>query len=663
MTTHSESPFGEQSSNMVVVAADSSISDGPNGSRPSTPSLVPPKKRKVASNHPGPEPSPSPNDPNNTSTAANVALPTRNDFFSRPRLTISRCPTFPDTSVMYHTTEQLAMNRIGFRYVPAGVSPPGSALPCRTIESLPTSYRVSWEDRSSFVRVTSDGLGLIGERGFRSARCNAPVREGKWYMEVRIEDGGGDRPTHAPDTGNMRQGSHVRLGWARREAPLNGPVGLDAYSYGYRDNNGDKIYLARPRPYGRSFRSGDVIGMYISLPPRRNPSPNDPHDPAHIRRERIAIEFKGQEYFESLEYAQSKEMIALMDFSNKSSNTASLPSTTSNKKAASTKNLPDRGARPRQVAEAPVLRPLPTLPESYIAFFVNGECQGIAFEDLFDYLPLRTTPASRKKEKDKKRAREGAPREHKENPFDDGTLGYYPFISLFNYARVRLNPGPNFDFPPPPDIDSGLKGTDHIPTQDQTWRPICERYSEYMKEQWDLDAQEEEQAKLEATKRADLENVEAKKKAQREKSRQQNEARKRAKKNAELRASSVASAQVSPAELAVPVDDRLGSSDLILPTLQVTEHGVDRSHSPALTAASSVDFNHVLEAESGYNSEVVEGEGEEEPHDGFLADVDHHDDDDDDDDDAFREAASPYRKLRTQNNTSSAMDIDLEDLL
>ena len=643
---------------VTVVVADSNFSDGPGGSRPSTPSLIPPKKRKIVSN--GPEPSPAPNDPNNPSTAAaNVALPTRNDFFSRPRLTISRCPTFPDTSVMYHTTEQLAMNRIGFRYVPAGVCPPGSALPCRTIESLPTSYRVSWEDRSSFVKVTPDGLGLMGELGFRSARCNAPVREGKWYMEVRIEDGGGDRPTHAQET-NMRQGSHVRLGWARREAPLNGPVGLDAYSYGYRDTNGDKLYLARPRPYGRPFRSGDVVGMYISLPPRRKPDPDDPHDPAHIRRERIAIEFKGQEYFESLEYAQSKEMTTLMDFSNKSSNTASLPSVSSNKKTASTKNLPERGARPRQVPEAPVLRPLPTLPDSYIAFFVNGECQGIAFEDLFDYLPLRTTPASRKKEKDKKRAREGAPREHKENPFDDGTLGYYPFISLFNYARVRLNPGPNFDCPPPPDIDSVLKGIDHTATQEQTWRPICERYPEYMREQWDLDEQEEEQAKLEIGKRVQIEKVEAQKKAQREKTKKQNEARKKAKKNAELRASSAMSAQVSAAELAVPVDDRLGSSDFIAPILQVTGHGADQSHSPAPTAASSADLNHALEAESGYNSEVVDGDGEEEQHDEFAAD-DHHDDDDDDE--AFREAASPYRKLRTQNNSSSGMDIDLEDLL
>ncbi|KAG2078012.1 hypothetical protein BDR04DRAFT_1087713 [Suillus decipiens] len=123
------------------------------------------------------------------------------------------------------------------------------------------------------------------------------------------------------------------------------------------------------------------------------------------------------------------------------------------------------------------------------------------------------------------------------------------------------------------------------------------------------------------------------------------------------------SAHGSTTEPAAPSGDRLGSSVLIASTSQATERGMDQIHSPAPTAASSVDFNHVPEAESGYNSEVIEGEGEEEQHDGFVADGDHHDDDGDDDDEVFREAVSPYRKSRTQNNNSSVMDIDLEDLL
>ncbi|KAF7363309.1 COMPASS complex protein [Mycena sanguinolenta] len=369
-------------------------------------------------------------------------LSSRADLSTRPRLSISRGPNFLPTTEgsRFFKTELTGVNRIGYRYTPAGINPPGHFLPCRTIESNPTAYRISWEDRSSFVAVTKDGLELAGSTGFRSARCNAPIREGKWYMEVKIVRGGGE---HSNEDGK-REGSHVRLGWGRREAPLNGPVGLDGYSYGYRDKTGDKVTLSRPRPYGRPFFTGDVIGMYISLPPKRQANPKDLHDPARLKRERIAIDLKGQEVFEILEYPQSKEMAALMDYSGKSSASASIPS--SSKKIASGK-LPERGPSNAPKTNTANLRPLPTLPDSHIAFFVNGECQGIAFQDLYDYLQLRQTNISRKA-KDRKRTREGV-KEHTENPFDDGTLGYYPFISLFNEASVKLNPGPTFDFPPP----------------------------------------------------------------------------------------------------------------------------------------------------------------------------------------------------------------------
>lgn len=449
--------------------------------------------------------SPAPSDAETTSAPAteNLVLSTRHlDLATRPRLTISRHPSFvplhPGSE--YYNTEPLCNNRLNFRYCPAGLSPLGSLLPFRTIESAPTAFRVSWEDRSPFVKVTQDGLGLKGDKGFRSARCNAPIREGKWYMEIKIECGGGAKP---PDS-KKREGSHVRLGWARREAPLNGPAGLDGYSYAYRDKTGEKVHLSRPRVYGKSFGSGDVIGMYISLPPRRKPNMKDPHDPAHIKRERIAIEFKGQEYWESLEYPQSKEMITLMEANNRSKAAESGPLPPSaTKKSATVKNLPStsRGARGAPPEPAP-LRPLPTLgPDSHIAFFVNGEPQGIAFQDLFDYLPLRT-PSTKAQEKNRRANREGL-REHKVNHFDDGSLGYYPFISLFNEARVRINPGPGFEFPPPPDIDSVLStmaapdGDIKPPSPDapRTWRPMCERYPEYVAEQRELDDREEAEAR------------------------------------------------------------------------------------------------------------------------------------------------------------------------
>lgn len=529
----------------------------------------PAKKRKHnPPSHNSAAESPAPSDPAslpNTAPAENVVLPAYlYDLSTRPRLTISRAPAFipiADDSPFHHT-DQLAHNRLGFRYMPAGLAPEGSTIPFRTIESAPRACRVSWEDRSPFVKVTQDGLGLLGEKGFRSARCNAPVRQGRWYMEVAIEHGDGTRgggggaavggnsgsggrsdgPGPPKATAGEGEGAHVRLGWGRREAPLGGPCGLDGYSYGVRDKTGEKITLSRPRPYGRSFGTGDVVGLYISLPTLREGSKRDAHDPAHVKRERIAIEFKGQEYFESLEYTQSKEMIALMDFSRKPADAAPVPPST--KKSATVKNVPERGGAgggggrsDSNTSGSAPMRSLPTLPDSKIAFFVNGQSQGVAFRDLYDFRPLRAPVDARKAAQAKRRtAREGA-REHKENHFDDGSLGYFPLISLFNGARVRLNPGPDFAFPPPPDIDAVLAAGDQNngddkPTSDataRTWRPLCERYSEFMEEQWALDKLEEEQARVEAVKRAVDVHAEAEKKLECERKRAQANAKKRAK--------------------------------------------------------------------------------------------------------------------------------------
>ena len=500
--------------------------------------------------------SPAPSDPsslpNNPTTTENVILPAYlYDLSTRPRLTISRAPAFVPTAddSPYHHTDQLAHNRLGFRYMPAGLASEGSTIPFRTIESAPQSYRVSWEDRSPFVKVTQDGLGLLGEKGFRSARCNAPVRQGQWYMEVAIEHGGGASASDLPGPPKAKaEGAHVRLGWGRREAALGGPCGLDGYSYGMRDKTGEKITLSRTRPYGRPFGSGDVIGLYISLPPLRPPSKRDPHDPANVKRERIAIEFKGQEYFESLEYAQSKEMLALVDFSRRPTDSSSVPPTT--KKSATVKNVPERGTRGASSASGPTqMRTLPTLPDSKIAFFVNGQCQGVAFRELYDYRPLRAPADARKAQAKRRHTREGA-REHKENHFDDGSLGYFPFISLFNGARVRLNPGPDFAFPPPPNIDAVLAGAGNDPplpdastssdASNRTWRPLCERYAEFMEEQWELDEIEEQHARVEAAQRAVNVKAGTEEKTERDRKRAQASAKRRAKREEAAAASGAA---------------------------------------------------------------------------------------------------------------------------
>ena len=179
------------------------------------------------------------------------------------------------------------------------------------------------------------------------------------------------------------------------------------------------------------------------------------------------------------------------------------------------------------------MRPLPAPPDSKVAFFVNGRCQGVAFRELYAFRPLRA-PSDTHKAQAKKRAREGA-REHKKNHFDDGSLDYFPLISLFNGARVRLNPGPDFAFHPPSDIDAVLAGDgadNSTSTSARTWRQLYERYSEFMKQQWSLDRHEEEQARVEATQRAATLKAEAEKKSERERKRTQANAKRRARREA-----------------------------------------------------------------------------------------------------------------------------------
>lgn len=452
---------------------------------------------------------------------------------SRPILTISRHPAFtpvPNSPELFHA-DLVPPNRMGYRYTPAGLTSPGNALLHRTIEDAPTSARVSWSDRNPILKVSQDGLCIAGDKGFRSARFNAPLREGRWFFEIKVLEGGGDLGDGTIST-SPSKGSYVRLGFGRREASLNGSVGVDGYSYGIRDKTGEKVHLSRLKPYSKPFGTGDVVGLYISLPPKRNPDRTDAADPAHLKRQRIAIEYKGQEYFESVEYPQEKEMMELMapkkkarvedggngaggaGAGNASNNTTSRSVT---RKSATVKNTPgsrkgvSRNVDAASFQKTVVGRQLTTLPDSCIAFFVNGECQGVAFQDLYSYLPLRRLPTAppRRSHHTNPEVREGL-KERKPNPHDDGSLGYYPFISLFGDGRVRANVGPDFDFDPGDDIDRILGLTPEVKvegepsTSGRKWKPLCERYKEFMEEQWELDALEEVDVAAKAAADPDL---------------------------------------------------------------------------------------------------------------------------------------------------------------
>lgn len=370
----------------------------------------------------------------------------------------------------------------------------------------------------------------------------------------------------------MKDGPHIRLGWGRREAPLNAPAGFDGYSYAYRDKTGDKVTLSRPLPYGKPYKAGDVVGMYIKLPKEREPE--DSNDPANIKRERIPIRWRNQLYFESLEYPKTREMEQLYERSIKGNslkeaykgiegtgvfepydpthafsavegvNGTSTSTSTSGgggggSGSAKVKNRKNPGTTSKPSGPiTPSLRPIPTLPGSKIGFFVNGEPQGIAFRDIFDYRPLRvkgftnlnpsfstnSTKLSVKsrKQPDSKKLEPLEPVinvKPRENVFDDGALGYFPFVSSYGGARARLINGENgFRFPPPDDIEGVLEGV--TPRSDfgsvtkrneeevegggeRKWKGLWQRFEEHLSEMWKYDLLDEAKAQAVANKQAE----------------------------------------------------------------------------------------------------------------------------------------------------------------
>jgi COMPASS component BRE2 len=418
-----------------------------------------PTKRKLADLHASATPPPAPVDSSTLALAPQLIPP---PFNSPPG---------------FFLTRGHPINKPNFRYVACGPSPGSSpTYPLYRIIPSPPEGRVrfSWEDRSQLLAVSDDALAVTADKGYRSARANVPLREGNWYFEVTVERGGGD-------PGAWKGGGcHVRLGVGRRESPLTAPVGFDGYSYGVRDKTGEAVTLSQPKAYGTPFGTGDVIGVLISLPPRRAADEEDDSDPAHLRRKRVPIRYKGQLYFESLEYPATREMGEVFD----------LLANKGVKKAAPKVKAAAPGTK---APVAPVVlpaRPLPTLPGSRLEFYKNGEPLGVAFEDLYDFLPLRPHPRPRN-------ARPPAPGSDaaRENHHDDGSLGYYPFVSVFGGGIARLNAGPAFRFP--------------VAHPTLPVRALHERYDEYVAETVALDERDE----VDLRRAIDVEVVEAAKRA------------------------------------------------------------------------------------------------------------------------------------------------------
>ncbi|KAI0110124.1 hypothetical protein F4814DRAFT_425878 [Daldinia grandis] len=387
----------------------------------------------------------------------------------------------PDGSIIqFYETSEHVFNKKSFHYLHCIADPAfPSSFYYRQTEPEPYGAHISFEDAATHMYMDQSGRHITTDKGFRTARANVAVRQGRWYWECKITRG----TIKSNADGSVESHGHVRVGFARREASLDAPVGFDAYSYGIRDVQGQKVHMSRPKdffPPGEEIKEGDVIGLEIQLPSEHlhrkvvqgqyNPAVDllDEEDSimeaANIVRDRIPIRFKQHIYLEKIDYHTTKELEDLMNPSpaGPAGSIGSRP--------------PDR---PNPNHQVPALR---TLPKSCIRVYKNGVLIGTPFTDLLAFLP----PAS--KPQVQVGAREG---------MDDGMAGYYPAISVFRGGAAEVNFGPEFWYPPPEFLDSDGDGdvdmvdadtvTVAVPLAPSTGsldkiRPVAERYDEQIVE-------------------------------------------------------------------------------------------------------------------------------------------------------------------------------------
>ncbi|CAG8951736.1 hypothetical protein HYFRA_00005537 [Hymenoscyphus fraxineus] len=380
----------------------------------------------------------------------------------------------PDgTEIQFNETAEQLHNKRGFHYI-HGIADPAfpSSLYYRHSEAEPFGPRFVFEDTSTHMFLDESAKHITTDKGFRMAKTNVGIRQGRWYWECKITSGIPKRKKS--EAGQESANGHVRMGWARREATLDAPVGFDAYSYGIRDAKGQKVFMSRPKdffPPGQEIQEGDVIGLEINLPseslhrkvveghynPAVDLADDEPSgiETADIIRDRVPIRFKTHLYFEYIDYHAVKELEELMNPSPVISSQGGIGNSS--------------GQKPGPTHPSPSLR---TLPHSNIKIYKNGELMGTPFTDLLAFLPPASKPPPTQLG-----AREG---------LDDGMLGYYPAVSVFRGGAAEVNFGPDFWFPPPgygkgEDVD--MTGTDQTTISKLTeLRAVAERYDEQIAE-------------------------------------------------------------------------------------------------------------------------------------------------------------------------------------
>lgn len=377
----------------------------------------------------------------------------------------------------------LAENKRGYRYQRAIADPTFTHKQYyRSTSPAPHGARLSFEDADRWMHFTTNALTTSNEKGWRMVRANVCAREGTLYYEVKIRKGvPPEGPVQDPDGPQP----FVRFGWARREAPLDAPVGFDGYSYGITDMRFETMHRSRPgkfftpkakaakskaktagagptpitlAPEDQHVKEGDVIGMEIQLPSlslqqkivsgvynpavdigdgftdtNAPPVPGPDEQIPDIIRDRIPVAYKGNSYFEILDHVATRPMEVYADRTTNIATLASHPGAT----AGSGKDAIRQPPNPNHEHA-----PLRTLPHSAIRVYKNGKLVGTAFENLLAFLPPASQPSKQQG------ARDGA--------FDDGITGYFPAVSCFwgGTAEVNFGDGKDGFWAPPAHLRS-----------------------------------------------------------------------------------------------------------------------------------------------------------------------------------------------------------------
>ncbi|CEP62084.1 Bre2p LALA0_S04e07404g [Lachancea lanzarotensis] len=389
----------------------------------------------------------------------------KNESATHPRPSL---PVFSQVDEELVKPEDIPLNRRNFIYTPCSANPLFRTLKYATSEYPFDVAGFNYMDRAEDMSVLpplNNAIGVPKLLGWRTARCDACIKEGTVYWEVDILKN--DELDLSPDADlkslkdKINSMPNLRFGVSRREASLECPVGFDLYGYGIRNFSLESIHdgkMAQELPSGQ-IKAGDRLGFVLHLPSTESqiaqardftefkiaalstPVENSADAPvkkrakklarefqkdllrdqdlSNIIRDQIAIRYKNQLFFEATDYVKTTKPEYY----------------TSDK-------------RERQ--------DFYSLKDSFLKVFLNGQELGVAFEQLKPFLP----PFSELKYNEKLyfnywRNETGGSAEgddvqnkvdHKRRPHsilknkyvNNGRLGYYPTVSCFNGGSAKL---------------------------------------------------------------------------------------------------------------------------------------------------------------------------------------------------------------------------------